>query len=74
VGAGEVALVPLALRAHVDELGALSGGELVVEGRRVDLPDLGAQLGQEFAIAGHDFPKYSDDLRPSVQALAKVAR
>jgi hypothetical protein len=56
-GAGDVALVPLVLLAHVDEERVAL--ELARAGD-VDFVDVGAQLCEEIPVTRHDFHKYSD--------------
>jgi hypothetical protein len=55
-GARDVPLVPLVLLADVDEERSVE----LARANDVDLVDLGAELGQKVAVAGHDYPEYSD--------------
>ena len=51
--AGDLPLVPLVELADVDEERRIVGGEELARASRVDLVDLGAQLGEQFAVRRH---------------------
>src|SRR5664279_4899427 len=57
--AGNVALVPLVRLADVDEERRLGRVEKLAGARGVHLVDLGLDLGEQVAVARHDFPEYS---------------
>ena len=59
VGAGDVTVVPLVGLADVDEERRLGTVEKLAGPRSVHLVDLALDLGQQLAIARHDFQEYS---------------